>query len=308
MNKPRSEEARIRASVRRIIVEHLGSKPHHIKYQSAGLSNFVYSVEHEEGEFIVRANPRAEKLSAFLKAQSAATRAAALGIPVPEILHVSGEPLPHMLLRKANGESADSRPDRLRILHQLGCYAALINSVRTVGFGSSFSYADSSSTNRSNWQEFLQSDLDLSERLSTLRARRILSGEKLVKLRQILEDACGKGRKPALNHGDLRLKNVIVDSKGNIAAILDWEDCLSSLAPEWELSIALHDLSIDEKQVFLEGYGLRAKDFASVAPVIKALNVVNYVGEVERLHKEKKRSELEFCRLRLSGALDLYCL
>lgn len=307
MSSPRSEEARIRATVRRIVTENLGSKPHRIKYESAGLSNFVYSVEHDDGSFIVRANPHPEKLSAFLKSHSATTRAAALGIPVPEILHVSGEPMPYMLLRKAGGEPGDSHPDRLRILHELGRYAALINSLRTVGFGSSFSYADGSSTIRSNWQEFLQSDIKLSERLTTLRARRMLSGEQITKVQRILEDACGRGRKPALNHGDLRLKNVIVNSKGDIAAILDWEDCLSSLAPEWELSVALHDLSIDEKHVFLEGYGLRPKDFAAVAPVIKALNVINYVGEVERLHKEKKRSELEFCRLRLSGALDLYC-
>ena len=160
----------------------------------------------------------------------------------------------------------------------------------------------------SNWHEFLLNELEVPERLTTLRVRRMLTGDKLVKLRRVLEDACGKGRKPALNHGDLRLKNVIVNTKGDIAAILDWEDCLSSLAPEWELSLALHDLSIDEKHAFLEGYGLRPKDFAAVAPVIKALNIINYVGEVERLHKEKKRSELEFCRLRLSGALDLYCL
>lgn len=58
------------------------------------------------------------------------------------------------------------------------------------------------------------------------------------------------------NHGDLRMKNVLVDQDGGICAILDWEKCMSIVAPHWELALALHDLSIDEKQAFLAGYGL----------------------------------------------------
>ena len=50
------------------------------------------------------------------------------------------------------------------------------------------------------------------------------------------------------------MKNVIVNEAGEIKAILDWEDCSSNCAPYWDFSIALHDLSIDGKQKFLEGY------------------------------------------------------
>ncbi len=81
---------------------------------------------------------------------------------------------------------------------------------------------------------------------------------------------------------------------------------MSNLAPHWELSLALHDLSIDEKQTFLEGYGLRAAEVAEIAPVMKALNLVNYAPEVERLAESHDASGLEQYRLRLSGALDLY--
>ena len=41
----------------------------------------------------------------------------------------------------------------------------------------------------------------------------------------------------------------MVDDDGEIAAIIDWEECLSTIAPQFELSISLHDLSIDEKHV-----------------------------------------------------------
>ena len=49
---------------------------------------------------------------------------------------------------------------------------------------------------------------------------------------------------------------MLLDEKGRSCTILDWENCTSNLAPYWELSIALHDLCIDEKEQFLEGYGL----------------------------------------------------
>ena len=35
-----------------------------------------------------------------------------------------------------------------------------------------------------------------------------------------------------------------------------WEFCSSNVAPYWDLSLALHDLSIDAKQASLGGYGV----------------------------------------------------
>jgi len=108
-----------------------------------------------------------------------------------------------------------------------------------------------------------------------------------------------------MNQGDLRLKNVLVDDRKRITAILDWENCSPNLAPEWDVSIALHDLSIDQKEAFLRGYGLSSKAVSAMAPVVKALNVVNYVAEVERLVKESP-GQLAHYRDRLQGDLDLY--
>ena len=136
----------------------------------------------------------------------------------------------------------------------------------------------------------------------------MLDRAQLAKVQNVLDRACRKGRTSALNHGDLRLKNVIVDAKARIVAILDWEHCISSLAPEWELSLALHDLTIDEKHKFLDGYGVRPKDLQAMAPAMKALNIINYVGEIERLASNKETKELEFFRIRLKGVLDLYSL
>jgi hygromycin-B 4-O-kinase len=300
--------SRLRETVRKLVTDVFGSRPNHIQHEPSGLSNSVFSVEHGGRAFIVRVNPAPEKLGAFLKEQWATARAGEAGVPVPEILKVGSDPVPHMLLRKSAGEPATSHPDRLRILRDLGRYAAQVNSIRTAGFGTSFDWADEASANRPDWHTFLLTELKLEQRLRILRRRRMLPEARLAKIKRTLENACGRGRKPALNHGDLRLKNVVVDNKGSISAILDWEDCISSLAPEWELSLALHDLTIDEKHEFLRGYGMRPKDVPAIAPIMKALNIINYAGEVEQLSKANDKEELEFCRTRLSGALDLYCL
>jgi hygromycin-B 4-O-kinase len=127
-------------------------------------------------------------------------------------------------------------------------------------------------------------------------------------LSSALKSISKQSKKTTLNHGDLRLKNILVNDKGAITAIIDWEDCISSVAPYWELSLALHDLSIDEKQALLEGYGLKVGKLPEIVPVLRALNIINYAPEIERLADEKDTVRLEQYRVRLSGAFDLYCL
>ena len=136
----------------------------------------------------------------------------------------------------------------------------------------------------------------------------MLAPSQTKKLKKILLD-CGKQKiKPALTHGDVRLKNVMVDEAGKIVAFLDWEHCTSNFAPAWELSIALHDLSIDEKQLFLEGYGLKEKTICELMPVVKAINFINYAPEIERLANEKDHAHLDAMRTRLNGALEMYVI
>ena len=65
----------------------------------------------------------------------------------------------------------------------------------------------------------------------------------------------------------------------------------------WELSLALHDLSIDEKQVFLEGYGLAEKKFREMRRSSKHSNIINYAPEIGRLAEAKDPVKLEHIKL-----------
>jgi hygromycin-B 4-O-kinase len=184
----------------------------------------------------------------------------------------------------------------------------MINSIKTKGFGESFDWSQDKTTAPKSWEEFLKNEWLLEQKLETLARHKMIDRGRQRHLRKVMDQSIKTSVKSSLNHGDMRLKNVIVDQDGEITAIVDWEECVSTVAPEWELSIALHDLSIDEKQQFIDGYRLNSEQILEMAPLMKALNVLNYGPTIERAAERDEKRLLEEYRLRLNGGLDLYCL
>jgi len=299
-----------KALARRIIEHHFGNKPKRIVHQASGLSNFVFIVSHAEGGFVVRISPDPTKINLYIKEQWAVGKANEVGVPTSETLEVGNDIVPHpfMVSRVVKGREATYHPERLSILHEMGRFAALINSIQTTGFGNIFDWSNNQLSRNKTFKDFLHNELQIDARLEVLKKHRMVSQEKLKELRLILKRVTKKRLRPALNHGDIRLKNVMVDDDGKITAIIDLETCMSNLAPHWELSLTLHDLSIDEKQEFLDGYRWTYKKLREIAPVIKALNIINYAPHIENLIEANNKSQLEKYRARLGGALDLYSL
>jgi len=298
-----------RRLAKKIIRSHFGEPASRIVYRSSGRTNFVFAVNHVEGQFVIRISPDRERLAAFKKELWATQKVRQAGVPSPEVLAVGNDviPEPYMITRRVTGTEASHHPKRQRIVQQMGEYAAIINSISTEGFGANFDWTDSDQKYRT-WDDYLHAEFQLDERLEFFAAEKILSKTDLDTLAQVLEDTKTRSIKPSLNHGDLRLKNVIVDDDGEVAAIVDWEECLSTLAPHWDLSIALHDLSIDEKHILLEGYGLDGATFEEMAPLIKAFNIINYYGPLRAAVDQDDHKVLNEFKLRLRGSLDLYSL
>jgi aminoglycoside phosphotransferase (APT) family kinase protein len=307
---PQKEVEQYKQMAKQVIEHHFGTKPRRIVHKTVGLSNFVFAINHAEGDFVVRISPEITRLNLFIKEQWAQNTAHEAGVPTAEILEVGNEiiNLPFMITRKVTGGNALDHPERMKIINQMGRYAAAINSVKTSGFGSTFDWSNNQLSRNETWKDYLEKELNYEARLNILEKRRMISAEQLKQLNKIFAAAVKMKPTPVLNHCDIRLKNVIVDEAGDIKAFIDWENCTSNLAPHWELSIALHDLSIDEKQIFLEGYGIKEKDLREAAPLMKAFNLINYAGDVERFAEEKDNNRLEQYRTRLSGFLDLYSL
>jgi aminoglycoside phosphotransferase (APT) family kinase protein len=297
-----------RKLARAIVMRHFGRPANRIIYKASGLTNHVFAINHVEGQFVIRISPNREKIDSFRKELWATQKARDAGVPTHEVLHVGNEiaQKPYMISRFVSGSNATHHRKRLSIVHKMGSYAAMINSIRTSGFGMSFDWSNENP--KHSWNHYLDEEWNVQEKLETLVRHKVISKTQQINLRKIVDRSRVAPSKPALNHGDLRLKNVLVDEEGEITAIVDWDDCLSATAPQWELSIALHDLTIDEKHAFIGGYGLTNDQIREMASLIKTFNIINYAGAVKDAAVKKRPKQLAEFRLRLQGLLDLYSL
>lgn len=295
---------------RKVARHHFGRSFQKIEFKPAGKTNFVFDVHTKKGNYIVRIATSRIKFNNYIKEQWATHKALEAGIPVPEILEVGNEiiSLPYMLQQKIDGEEATHHPERLKILHKLGKYAKIIHSIPTEGFGSVFNWSKNKLSKKKTWLEFLNEELRGEEGLRFLQNNEILPKKKINKLVSEFKKIKKWKIAPSLNHCDLRLKNVIVNDAGEIKGIIDWENCSSNCAPYWDLSIALHDLSIDAKQKFLEGYDPDIKEFSKKAFSLTLFNIINYIPALQGIIKRKDKKALELYKLRLNGDLDLFSL
>ncbi len=293
---------------KQVLTHLLGSKPKHIEPMGGGLTNYVFEARHPEGDMVVRLSANPAKVKEYLKEQWAMARAREQGVPVPEVLEVGTEPIPfpYMVSRKVAGVEGTHHPERFRILRELGRFARMIHAVPTSGFGHTFDWSENRLSRKETWSDYLEREFHGEQRLSLLEEHEMLPKHALKVLRRTLRDIEDWKPMPMLNHGDLRLKNVIVGPDGGIVALLDWEFCTSNVAPYWDLSLALHDLSVDAKEELLAGYGMTPRELLDAAPALRAFNVLNYAAVVSRAVKEKDQPTLDRLRARLNGGLDLY--
>ena len=302
------EISKFRDLARSVIEHHFGSRPARITRKGGGLSNFVFEVKHAEGDFIVRLSPEQGRLNAFVKEQWCERAVRREGVPTAEILETGFSIVhyPYVIARSVAGRQAVNHPEQMRIVRELGRLSSKINSIRTNGFGETFDWSNNELSRNSSLKDYLEGEYRIDERIETLERSKLCSRSTIASLKKVCREMRGLKVRPTLNHGDLRLKNVIADDDGRIRAIIDWDKATSNIAPHWELSVALHDLGIDMKHEFVRGYGLTPKRFAPIAPFVKALNLINYSDAINRAREGKDKPELERLRGCLSGDFDLY--
>lgn len=297
-----------RALAGKVFAHLLGAKGARLTPLGGGLTNFVFGAKQGRDEYVLRLSGNPAKLKEYLKEQWAMARAREVGIPVPEVLEVGVDPIsfPYMVARKVAGAEATHHPERFRILREMGRSARRLHEVRTSGFGHTFDWSENQLSRKESWEEYLAREFRGPERLAILDRHGMLTKSALRNLRATFEEIARWNPQPVLNHGDLRLKNVVVGPDGEVAALLDWEFCTSNAAPYWDLSLALHDLSVDAKEELLAGYGMTPREVMDAAPALRVFNVLNYAQVVEGAAEEGDHGKLDRLRARLHGALDLY--
>lgn len=301
---------KFRQHARFLIQHHFGSGPSRITYKAGGLSNFVFEAKRDDGDFIVRISPDKGRLNVFIKEHWCERKAREAGLPTAEILETgfSVIPFPYVIARSVKGHDGTEHPEQQKILRELGSLAAKINSIRTRGFGETFDWSNNELSRNRTLKEYLDDEYRCDERIEVLERSRLCPPATIKALKRVCREMRAMKTRPTLNHGDLRLKNVLADDEGKIVAIIDWEKATSNIAPYWEFSIGLHDLGIDDGQAFVEGYGLTPKKLADIAPVIKTFNILNYTDAINRATAAKDKPALAALRGRFSGVFDLYSL
>ena len=151
---------------RTIVQQYFGKPASRIVYKPTGLTNYVFAVNHVEGQFVIRISPDTERIKAFQKELWASQKAREAGVPTPEVLAVGNDAVsePYMITRRVTGTEATHLPNRLRIVHEMGEYAAIINSIPTTGFGSNFDWT-SNDKKSTTWASYLENEFDLDARL-----------------------------------------------------------------------------------------------------------------------------------------------
>lgn len=295
------------AIVRDAVVRELGTAPSKISRTGGGLSSQTFNVEASGGRYVVRIGNQPGKRAGFERERRATERARAAGIPTQHIVAVGDESgWAYSIALAVAGEPGHTHPHRDGVLDGLARLAVRVHGIGTVGHGEDYRWAGESGAGLRTWPDFLHDDIDADARLQRLRERDVLSQHQHETLAATLARISAWRDAPVLQHGDLRLKNVLADRDGNVCALLDWETSLSAIGTAWDLSIALHDLSIDDKQRFLTSYGMPDAAIRDAAPVWRLFNVLNYAPKLDELIAADDRAGIERLRTRVSGALDLY--
>lgn len=292
------------------VMQHLLSdKPEEVIRLTNGLNNFVYEVVMPKNDrYIIRLSEWAGKFNDYLKEQWCNKKASEFGIPAMEVLEVGNEciPFPYTVAKKIEGKDGNLYLDKAPLLRQLAEITAKIHQIPTTGYGLTFDWSQNTLSKYDTWNAYLDKEINVEWRLQLYKENNLLTWKNLRKLRKNIKALRKLDIKPTLNHGDIRLKNTLVDEDGKIKALLDWEFANSNIAPYWDISIALHNLEIDEKELFIEAYGMSWKDYCENAHIIKTINILNYDRAVNGAVMRKDEVALEKFRIRLNGHLDFF--
>lgn len=241
-----------------------------------GSVNKVFIVEAPNAKLVVRMGDH-ESLKEYRKEAWCIDKAAARSVPVATVLDL-GVIEEHAYIIQtyiAGDEGRDSQFPRNHIWRQLGRYARLIHSIEVTGFGlklEDLTQGDS----RESWLEYLNYNIEsLNENDELIKLKVVTQSQSKV-IRAIFGDLKRKTFNFGLNHGDLSLKNVIVDESARVN-LLDWGSAEASIVPHHDLIQILkmnmleNDPDDAAVQSFLDGYGISQSEFEQMRPTLQSL-------------------------------------
>ena len=245
-----------------------------------GSVNKVFIVETVNQKVVVRMSDRGEAFDEYTKEAWCIERAAARGVPAPSVMSVGrcgGSA--YIVQSHVEGDEGRVSPvPKLYVWRELGKYAKLIHSIRVPGFGlrlSEITQADA----RKSWLRYLEYNIESLTGDDPLIRLKVLTRPQSRVIRRVFANLRGREFTFGLNHGDISLKNTVVDGSGRVS-LLDWGSAEAAVVPHHDLiqmlkmSMLEGDPSDEEILAFLEGYGISPAEYERMMPELESLLVL----------------------------------
>lgn len=242
-----------------------------------GSVNKVFVVEAARHKVVVRLSERAEASDEYAKEAWCMERAAAVGVPVPTVLGLGRSGRKAYIVQSYidGDEGRDSPAPRADIWRELGRYARLVHTIDAPGFGLSLSEITGGDA-RKSWLRHVEYNIESLTEDDPLLELKVLTRRQSKVVRDLFSALKARDFAFGLNHGDLSLKNTVVDVCGTVY-LLDWGSAEAAVVPHhdliemWKMSMTEGDPDGGEILAFLEGYGISSEEFGRMTPELEGL-------------------------------------
>ncbi|SFD80009.1 Phosphotransferase enzyme family protein [Paenibacillus catalpae] len=244
-----------------------------------GMDNQVCVVITEHSKVVVRMNDKA-LFANFVKEKWCIEQAAAVGVLGPEVLSIGiFEDTAYMIQTFIDGDNGlDSEINKSEVWRQLGEYARLIHSIQVKGFGENLIdpvegefQSPPHSGSDGSWQGYLQYNMDSLTEHDRLIQLGVITMQDSQRIRKRFERLKREAFRFGLNHGDISLKNTIIN-QANQVFLLDWCNAEVSAVPHGTFAQLMQGQMLglrespnrEEYKAFLDGYGISENDLADM--------------------------------------------
>ncbi|MFC5649611.1 phosphotransferase [Paenibacillus solisilvae] len=248
-----------------------------------GIDNQVCVVETESRKVAVRMNAK-DTFPSYIKEKWCIEQAAAVGILGPEVLSIGiVDETAYMIQTFIDGDNGlESTIPKSDVWRRLGEYAKLIHSIQVKGYGKNLidpvhgefqspSHAESDGS----WQGYVQYNINSLTEHDRLIQLGIITPKESQRVRKLFENVKKETFPFGLHHGDLSVKNTIVN-KANQVILLDWNNAEVSVVPhETVIQVMQYQMlglkegpNMEEFKAFLDGYGISENDLADMRHVL----------------------------------------
>ena len=231
-----------------------------------GSVNTIYIVETPTDKVVTRLNEE-RGIEEYLKEKWAIQHAIAVGIPTSDVLNIGEKDgTSFMVISFLSGTTGnESTANANHIWEQMGKFAKLLHGIPVVGIGLDIVDPEKNAFGGS-WDRYLTYNIASLTEEDQLIELGVLDIESSKRIKAIFENLRLKELNFGLNHGDLSLKNTIIDEDKKVS-LIDWGSVEAQVVPHHDFGEVIRSSvkpGSPEFSSFLKGYGMSEEEFKDI--------------------------------------------